>query len=102
MISNHDARRPRASEPALTADPVPAPDPEATTCGQGGLEKIVNGNDLVTASAHFRQCTACQREFLGRGGVLPQMGGRSMPTGAQGETRRHGQPPPVHGQIAGS
>src|SRR5450755_180328 len=71
MISNYDARRPRADAP--TADPVSAPGTEADTCRQGGLEKAVNGNDLATASAHFRQCTACQREFLGRGGILPQL-----------------------------
>jgi hypothetical protein len=78
MISNHDARRPRATEPTPAADPVPAPDPQADICGQGGLDKVVNGSDLVTASAHFRQCTACQREFLRRGGVLPQMRGHSQ------------------------
>ena len=66
MISCHDTRRPRA------AAPLPAADPQANCCEQGGLDAVVNGGDLITAMRHFRRCTACQHEFLRRGGLLPQ------------------------------
>ncbi len=64
MISRHDARRPRS------ADPVPAPGSGPERCDQGGLDTIIN-SDLITATTHFRRCTACQREFLDLGGLLP-------------------------------
>jgi hypothetical protein len=63
MISRHDTRRPRA--PRRPADPPPG------RCTQGGLDAVINGGDLITATDHFRQCTACQREFLALGGLLP-------------------------------
>jgi hypothetical protein len=65
MISRHDP-----DHPSLPA-PVPAVSSAAGSCQEGGLDAIVNGSDLITAMTHFRHCTACQREFLSRGGLLP-------------------------------
>jgi TPR repeat protein len=69
MIGNHDTRRP------LPADPHPAQSGQGAAqpdgCERGGLAAVLDSSDLVTATEHFRQCTACQREFVGRGGLLP-------------------------------
>jgi hypothetical protein len=40
-------------------------------CDRGGLAAVLEGSDLATATEHFRQCTACQREFVSLGGLLP-------------------------------
>jgi hypothetical protein len=48
--------------------PAPAP-PER--CELGGLQAVLGGSDLATASVHFGHCTACQREFVRLGGLLP-------------------------------
>jgi TPR repeat protein len=59
MIGGQDGRRP------------PPAEPPAAACERGGLAAVLEGSDLVTATEHFRQCEACQREFVSRGGLLP-------------------------------
>jgi len=49
---------------------------QAQACTDGGLAAVLAGQDLTEASAHFRRCTACQREFLDRGGLLPRLAAR--------------------------
>ncbi|MGD0558886.1 MAG: hypothetical protein ABSA93_28410 [Streptosporangiaceae bacterium] len=66
MISRHDIRRRRD----LHDHPVrPHPAPQA--CPRGGLDTIIETQDLVEATKHFKHCIACQREFVSRGGILP-------------------------------
>lgn len=66
MISRHDIRRRRE----LRDQPVrPHPAPQA--CPRGGLDTIIETQDLVEATKHFKHCIACQREFVSRGGILP-------------------------------
>lgn len=48
----------------------PAPTPP-DLCELGGLQAVLSGNDLASASLHFGHCTACQREFVSIGGLLP-------------------------------
>jgi hypothetical protein len=88
MLSNPDGRRPRAAAPGPvrrveTSSPAaPGVDTptltgsgdEAGSCDHGGLEVVLNGSDLNTASAHFQLCTACQHEFVDLGGLLPRLG----------------------------
>jgi hypothetical protein len=79
MLNNPDGCRPRAAAPGPTfrfetSSLVGSGGGEAGSCEQGGLEVVLNGSDLSTASAHFRLCTACQHEFLDRGGLLPRLG----------------------------
>jgi TPR repeat protein len=62
MIGGQDGRR------RPPADPPAAP---GERCERGGLAAVLEGSDLLTATEHFRQCTACQREFVRRGGLLP-------------------------------
>lgn len=80
MIGRHDTRRPPAAGhvadpvpagPVLAAGPVPAAGPAAERCELGGLDAVINGSDLITATTHFGQCIACQREFLSLGALLP-------------------------------
>jgi hypothetical protein len=66
MISRHDTRNPHARDQVMKA-PGLAPE----RCQQGGLDTVLNGSDLTTATTHFRHCTACQYEFLDLGGLLP-------------------------------
>jgi hypothetical protein len=70
MISRQDVRhdRPRLS-PGSTV-PSGWVEPGDEPCEQGGLA-VVNGGDLTTAITHFGHCIACQREFVGLGGLLP-------------------------------
>jgi hypothetical protein len=72
MISNHDTRRPRPAPP-------PPPPSAEDSCRQGGLAAVINTSDLATASAHFRRCTSCQREFVGLNGLLPAPSARAAP-----------------------
>jgi hypothetical protein len=58
----------RRRRPDRAAYPAPVP-PEL--CELGGLLTVLGSNDLATASLHFGHCTACQREFVRRGGLLP-------------------------------
>lgn len=60
-----------AGPPAAPPPAVPPPGPPGEVCGQGGLAAVLEGCDLASATEHFRQCTACQQEFVSRGGVLP-------------------------------
>ena len=70
MISRSDRDRPR--DPASKAN-VPRPaGPPSWPCGDGGLDEAVASRELDLAVAHFQQCTPCQREFVDRGGLLPQ------------------------------
>jgi hypothetical protein len=65
MISRHDPDHPQPR-----AEPAKASQNEAS-CQAGGLDTIVNENDLITAMSHFRHCSSCQAEFVERGGILP-------------------------------
>jgi hypothetical protein len=79
MISRHDTRRPPAAGhvadpvpaagPVPTAGPVPAAGPAPERCERGGLDAVINGSDLITATTHFGRCIACQREFLSLGAL---------------------------------
>jgi TPR repeat protein len=66
MISRHDPEHPIPPAP-----PPPAASTAAGNCREGGLDAIINGSDLITAMTHIRHCTACQREFVSRDGLLP-------------------------------
>jgi hypothetical protein len=84
MIGRH--RRP---DRVLYAAPTP---PEL--CEQGGLQTVLANSDLATASVHFGHCTACQREFVRLGGLLPspppaphQTATRSAPSPAPSDER---------------
>jgi hypothetical protein len=69
MISRSDRNRPR--DPVSAQVPRP-PGRPPQPCGDGGLDEVVGSRELHLAIAHFQQCTPCQREFLERGGLLPQ------------------------------
>lgn len=58
----------RRRRPDRAVYPAPTP-PEL--CELGGLEAVLGSTDLATASLHFGHCTACQREFVSLGGLLP-------------------------------
>ena len=82
MISRHDPRHPPAADPAPAAGPAPEP------CEQGGLDTAVIGSTLTTATTHIRHCTACQREFVRRGGLLVTPGARGLRGQAAGPSDR--------------
>jgi TPR repeat protein len=98
MIGRHDARRGQpAGAPAASPGLPPGPD----GCELGGLAAVLDGSDLVTATVHFRHCTACQREFVSRGGLLPDLSGHVRPADLSGlagpdgaRARAPGPPPP--------
>jgi hypothetical protein len=84
MIGHYDARRhPPAEPPDLPPDLPPGPD----RCELGGLAAVLDSSDLVTATVHFRQCTACQREFVSRGGLLPDLSGHVRPPDPSGPAK---------------
>jgi hypothetical protein len=64
LVSRQDTRRPRLVGPVRPGDPA------QERCEQGGLDAVVNGTDLATATTHFRHCTPCQHEFISHGGLL--------------------------------
>jgi hypothetical protein len=66
IAAGQPAEPPGAQSPG--AQPAAAP---GDACDRGGLAAVLEGCDLATATEHFRQCTACQQEFVSRGGVLP-------------------------------
>ncbi|HEU5416632.1 MAG TPA: hypothetical protein VFV41_02990 [Streptosporangiaceae bacterium] len=61
MIGDRAGRRRPPAEPPAAGE----------CCERGGLAAVLEGSDLLTATEHFRRCTACQREFVSRGGLLP-------------------------------
>jgi TPR repeat protein len=65
MISMHDIRR------RDHRDPPARPRVARQDCTYGGLDTIMQTNDLAGATEHFQHCVACQREFLRCGGILP-------------------------------
>ena len=66
MISRHDIRRRRDPH-----DHPVRPHPAPRACARGGLDSVIENEDLVEAAKHFKRCIACQHEFLSRGGILP-------------------------------
>ncbi len=95
MISRHDTRHPRPPGPAQPAGPA------QERCEQGGLDAVVNGTDLTTATTHFRHCTPCQREFLSLGGLLhtPQTPARQHQMPSSHSPNAQGQQIPA-GELA--
>jgi TPR repeat protein len=87
MISRHDIRRPECNRNDPPAE-QPAP---RQGCSHGGLDTIMAANDLAGATAHFQQCTDCQREFLRRGGLFPYTD-RRTPRNRSNEIRDTARP----------
>lgn len=66
MLTGEIAAGQAAGPPAAPKRAAPG-----DACDRGGLAAVLEGSDLATATEHFRQCTACQREFVSLGGLLP-------------------------------
>jgi hypothetical protein len=52
--------------------------PARPGCPCGGLDVVIEANDLAGATEHFQRCTACQSEFVGRGGLLASHAARPV------------------------